>query len=143
MHAGHCTQIIGGVMTQRHVANASLSLLGCVPFLIFPQVQAAVPKKFSLDCEDGTLIRVTELSAQSTHRSPLADLIEVRLKTPQSGSSRYRLLSVFPGDFGGRWVHTSPEGPNFSLILSGQSSIWYLDFDGNPSIRCARDQSNL
>ena len=131
-------------MTQKHAAVASLFLQGCMPLLILPQVQAAVPKKFSLDCEDGTLIRVTELSAPSTHRSPLGDLIEVRLKNPQSGSSQnYSLSATFPGDFGGRWVHASQAGPHFSLVLSGQSAIWYLDFDGKPSIRCARDKSNL
>ncbi len=133
----------GGVMSQKYPVIALVALLVCAPLLLLSRAQAAVPKTFSLDCEDGTLIRVTELSVQSTYRNPLGDRIEVRLMNPQTGTSQYRLSAAFPGDFGGRWVYRSSAGPNFSLLLSGQSLIWYLEFDGQPSIRCARDASGL
>ena len=130
-------------MSQWQLTIASVALIACAPCLLSSPTLSAVPITFSLDCEDSTLIRVTELTAPSTYRNPPADLIEVRLRNPQTGTFQYRLSAVFPGDFAGRWRSTNPNGPNISLLLSGQSSIWYLDFDSQPSIRCFRDASNL
>ena len=130
-------------MSQWQLTIASVALIACAPCLLSSPTLSAVPITFSLDCEDGTFIRVTELTAPSTYRNSLADLIEVRLRKPQTGTLQYRLSAVFPGDFAGRWESTNPNGPNFSFLLSGQSPIWYLEFDGQPSIRCSRDAFNL
>jgi hypothetical protein len=101
-------------------------------------IQPVLAKSFTVQCTDGTKVHIKELFTESTHRYPLGDLIEARISNQRTGASgKYRLSAAGTGSFGGRWIYTGPPGRNFSLLLSGRSPIWYLDFEGQKPLHCA------
>ena len=104
-----------------------------------PAPQAAA-KSLTIQCNDSTEVQIRELFAQSSHRYPYGDLIEVQISNPRTGQAtkKYRLAAAGTGSFGGRWEYVGPPGRNFSLLLSGKSPVWYLKFDGQKPLNCAR-----
>ena len=109
-----------------------------VAFLVGASAQHAAAKSVTIQCTDSTKVQIRELVAESSHRYPFGDFIEVRLSNERTGKSGvHRLAAASTGSFGGRWVYTGPPGPNFSLLLSGKSPVWYLDFDGQKPLSCA------
>ena len=121
-------------MIRTALATAALAL-----GTVVAPIQSVAAQSLTIQCNDSTRIQITELYRESTYRYPLGDLIEVRLNNSRTGGSgQYRLSAAGTGSFGGRWVYTGPPGRNFSLLLSGKSPIWYLDFEGMKPIHCAR-----
>ena len=111
-----------------------------VAFLVGASAQHAAAKSVTIQCTDSTKVQIRELAAESSHRYPFGDFIEVGISNPRNGqpNRKYRLAAASTGSFGGRWVYTGPPGPNFSLLLSGKTPVWYLDFDGQKPLSCAR-----
>mgnify|MGYP001216466660 FL=1 len=121
------------------MATSRITAIFSVAFLVGASAQHATAKSLVVQCNDSTKVQIRELYAESSMRYPLGDLIEVRLSNEPPGKSGvYRLAAASTGSFGGRWVYTGPPGPNFSLLLSGKSPVWYLDFDGQKPLSCAR-----
>ncbi len=121
------------------MATSRITAIFSVAFLVGASAQHATAKSLVVQCNDSTKVQIRELYAESSMRYPLGDLIEVRLSNEPPGKSGvYRLAAASTGSFGGRWVYTGPPGPNFSLLLSGKSPVWYLAFDGQKPLSCAR-----
>lgn len=108
--------------------------------LIGATAQHAAAKSLTLQCNDSTKVQIRELVAESSFRYPYGDFIEAGISNPRTGqpNRKYRLAAAGTGSFGGRWVYVGPPGRNFSLLLSGKSPVWYLDFEGQKSLNCAR-----
>ena len=121
------------------MAISKIAAIISAALLVGAQAQHAAANSFVVQCNDSTMVRIRELYAESSKRYPLGDLIEVRLSNERPGKSGvYRLAAASTGSFGGVWVYTGPPGPNFSLLLSGKSPVWYLAFDGQKPLSCAR-----
>ena len=108
--------------------------------LIGVTAQQAAVNSLTIQCNDSTVVQIRELFAESSHRYPYGDLIEARISNPRTGQAEriYRLAAAGTGSFGGRWEYVGPPGRNFSLLLSGKSPVWYLQFDGQQPLNCAR-----
>jgi len=100
----------------------------------------AAAKSLTIQCTDSTKVQIRELIAESSHRYPYGDFLEVGISNARTGqpNRKYRIAAAGTGSFGGRWVYVGPPGRNFSLLLSGKSPVWYLEFDGQKALNCAR-----
>lgn len=102
----------------------TLMLLAASAMLPSPSFANTV---INLSCDNGGKVVIRELYSESTHRYPLGDLIEVRLRGERFQGEPYRMVAAGTASFGGRWVYTGPPGNNFSLLRSGRSEFWWVD----------------
>jgi len=120
--------------------NARINAILFFTVVLGATVQHAQAKGLTIHCNDSTEVQIRELFPETSHRYPYGDLIEVQISNRRTGlqARRYRLAAAGTGSFGGRWVYVGPPGRSFSLLLSGKSPVWYLDFDGQKPVTCAR-----